>query len=202
MALSLFNLIHQKYTYGRRVSRLCNHLADILPHGANVLDVGCGDGHLASLIMQLRPDLKIQGIDVLVRPATKIPVAPFDGDIIPFATGSFDFVIFSDVLHHTTDPLILLREATRVATKAVVLKDHLCDGFLAGATLKFMDQVGNSRHGVALPYNYWPKQRWLDAFNSLGLSIVAWKEDLRLYPSWANFIFGRSLHFVARLDVQ
>jgi len=165
------------------------------------LDVGCGDGQLAWLIMQTRPDVKIQGIDILVRTETKIDVAPFDGNVIPYPNCSFDLVIFSDVLHHTIDPLILLREAARVARKAIILKDHLCNGLLAGPTLRFMDQVGNARHGVALPYNYWSRQKWLDAFGNLGLSISTWKEDLKLYPAWADLIFGRSLHFVAKLDV-
>jgi hypothetical protein len=64
-----------------------------------------------------------------------------------------------------------------------------------------MDHVGNARHGVALPYNYWPRKKWVNAFESLGLSTAAWKENLKLYPFWADPIFGRSLHFVAKLDV-
>jgi ubiquinone/menaquinone biosynthesis C-methylase UbiE len=199
--LRILDSIHREYTYGRRLSRLCIQIAEILPTGSDVLDVGCGDGGLAWLIKQSRPDVKISGIDVLIRNETKIKVTPFDGNVIPHSDNSFDYVLFSDVLHHTNDPLILLREASRVARKGVILKDHLCDGFLARPTLRFMDHVGNSRHGVALPYNYWPKQRWLDAFNKLGLSINCWKEDLQLYPAWADIIFGRSLHFVARLDV-
>ncbi len=199
--MRVFDFIHRKYSYGRRLRRLCVQLAEIIPSNARVLDVGCGDGQLAWLIMQRRPDVKIQGIDVLVRTETKIDVAPFDGNVIPYPSVSFDFVIFSDVLHHTIDPFILLREAARVARKAIILKDHLCDGLLAGPTLRFMDQVGNARHGVALPYNYWSRQKWLDAFGNLGLSISAWKEDLKLYPAWADFVFGRSLHFVAKLDL-
>jgi hypothetical protein len=64
-----------------------------------------------------------------------------------------------------------------------------------------MDWVGNARHGVALPYNYWPRSKWLDAFNDLDLRLNVWKEDLGLYPWPANLVFERSLHFVARLDV-
>ncbi len=199
--MRVFDLIHRKYSYSRRLRRLCLQLAEIIPSNARVLDVGCGDGQLAWLIMQTRPDVKIQGIDILVRTETKIDVAPFDGNVIPYPNCSFDLVIFSDVLHHTIDPLILLREAARVARKAIILKDHLCNGLLAGPTLRFMDQVGNARHGVALPYNYWSRQKWLDAFGNLGLSISTWKEDLKLYPAWADLIFGRSLHFVAKLDV-
>ena len=200
--MKILDLIHREYTYGRRLSRLCSQIAEILPTGAEVLDIGCGDGQLAWLIMQRRPDVKIEGIDVLVRNETKITVTQFDGDVVPHPNKSFDFVTLSDVLHHTSDPLILLREATRVARKGIILKDHLCDGFLAGPTLRFMDRVGNARHGVSLPYNYWPKQKWLDAFKKLQLPISSWKEDLKLYPAFADLIFGRSLHFVARLDVR
>jgi ubiquinone/menaquinone biosynthesis C-methylase UbiE len=199
--MRVFDVIHSKYTYTRRLRRLCDQLADIIPPNANVLDVGCGDGQLAWLIMQKRPDVKIKGIDILVRSDTYIQVGPFDGKVIPHQNASFDLVTLSDVLHHTSDPLILLREATRVARNAIVLKDHLCDGLLAGPTLHLMDYVGNARHGVALPYNYWSKKKWLKSFSNLGLSVNTWKEDLKLYPAWADLIFGRSLHFVAKLDV-
>jgi SAM-dependent methyltransferase len=192
--------IHGRFTYRRRVHKLCDHLVEMLPPQASVLDVGCGDGELAHLIMEQQPNIQIKGVDVLVREQTQIPVAPFDGQRIPYPDASFDVVMFSDVLHHTDDPLILLREAMRVARSSVVLKDHTCDGPFADLTLRFMDYVGNARHGVALPFNYWPKEKWLSAFDSLGVVIGAWKKDLRLYPRWADPVFGRSLHFVARLD--
>ncbi len=73
---------------------------------------------------------------------------------------------------------------------------------MAGPTLRFLDWVGNARHGVVLPYNYWPQQRWFEAFGTLGLTVSVWKKDLSLYPRPANWFFGRSLHFIARLDVR
>src|SRR5262249_30669359 len=149
---------------GRRVRVLRDHFAQLLPADARVLDVGSGDGLLASLIGQMRPDLHISGIDVLVREHTHILVETFDGQSMPYADGSFDAVMFVDVLHHVTDPLVLLREALRVSRSCLVIKDHTRDGILAGPTLRFMDRVGNERHGVVLPYNYWPKRKWLEAF--------------------------------------
>jgi len=199
--MSVVERIHGQYTYRRRVNILCDHFLEILPSKANVLDVGCGDGELAGLIMQKEPGIDIKGVDILVRNQTQIPVARFDGQRIPYPDASFDIVMFSDVLHHTTDPLVLLREAGRVARRSIVLKDHTCDGLFADTTLRFMDHVGNARHGVALPFNYWPKQKWLKAFDNLGLAISSWKSDLRLYPRWADLVFGRSLHFVAKLDI-
>jgi SAM-dependent methyltransferase len=200
--MSLLERIHSGYTYGRRVKQLSRYLADVLPPAATVLDVGCGDGLVAQLVNQTRPDVLFTGIDVLIRPQTHIPVKQFDGSTMPYEDATFDAVMFVDVLHHTEDPLVLLREAARVARKCVVLKDHTANGILADPTLRFMDWVGNARHGVVLPYNYWTLQHWHQAFEALDLSVSAWKKDLALYPVPANWIFGRSLHFVARLDVN
>jgi len=193
--------IHGGYVYQRRIRVLCEHLAKLIPPAARVLDVGCGDGLLAHLILQKRPDLALRGIDVLVREHTYIPVDGFDGRVIPHPDASFDVVMFVDVLHHTEDPTVLLCEAARVATTAIILKDHCRDGILAGLTLGFLDWVGNARHGVALPYNYWPERKWYEVFEKLGLTIAVWAKHLGLYPRPANWAFGRSLHFIARLDL-
>lgn len=200
--MSLLERIHGGYVYGRRVDVLTRQLSELIPQGARVLDVGCGDGLIAHSVSKQRPDITVEGVDVLVRSRTHIPVAAFDGRRLPHADKSFDAVTFVDVLHHTSDPLVLLREAARVARKAVVIKDHTLNGFLAGPTLRFMDWVGNARHGVVLPYNYWPEERWREAFAALNWSIVHWQRTLRLYPWPANWIFERSLHFVARLGLS
>jgi SAM-dependent methyltransferase len=191
--------LHDGYVHGRRVRRLCELLACLIPESCSVLDVGCGDGLLARLIQDRRPDLALRGIDVLVREHTLIPVEAFDGRSIPRGDDSVDVIMFVDVLHHTDDPTVLLAEAARVARRAVLIKDHLLEGFLAGRTLRFMDYVGNTHHGVALPYNYWPRGRWQQVFDKLGLTPEEWRDQLGLYPWPANLLFGRSLHFVARL---
>ncbi|MFP5269676.1 class I SAM-dependent methyltransferase [Coleofasciculus sp.] len=193
--------IHGRYIFNRRVDILSDHLAKLIPQNAHLLDVGCGDGLITDLIMQKRPDIQAQGIDVLVRNQTHIPVIPFDGQVIPFDEKTFDVVMFVDVLHHTEDPMILLREAARVTRRAIVLKDHTCNGLFAGSTLRFMDKVGNERYSVVLPYNYWSKQRWFTAFEELFLKIDVWNKNLSLYPLPLNLIFDRSLHFVSRLYV-
>jgi len=130
---------------------------------------------------------------------THIPVDAFDGATIPHRDNTFDVVMFVDVLHHTTDPMVLLAEATRCARCYIVIKDHTENGLLARATLRFMDDTGNARHGVTLPYNYWPRRRWQEAFAHLRLEVEAYNGHLGLYPPPATWLFDRSLHFVARL---
>ena len=138
-------------------------------------------GRFVHLVLERRPDLTIRGIDPLVRTGTHIPVAAFDGKTLPFADNSWDTVMFCDVLHHTLEPITLLREAVRVARISLVIKDHNADG---------------------LPCNYLTAAEWRRAFADLGLRPVETRERLALYPWWADPVFGRSLHFIARLDVR
>jgi SAM-dependent methyltransferase len=195
--VGLAGAVHGKLVFGRRIRILAQHLAELIPPGSRVLDIGCGDGSLGLLISQKVPRLTVTGIDVLVRPNCHIPVQPFDGFNVPYADDSFDIAIFVDVLHHTRDPIVLMREAARVAP-TIVIKDHTRTGFLAGPTLRFMDWVGNAPHGVVLPYNYWTKEQWNAALSELRLRTIQRETKLRLYPPPASWFFDRNLHFVAK----
>jgi SAM-dependent methyltransferase len=200
--MKLIDRIHGDYVATRRARVLSDHLAKIIPDRFLMLDVGCGDGLIARLINERRTDIHLRGLDVQVRERTYIPVERFDGEVIPYDDASFDGVMFVDVLHHTHDPMVLLREAIRVARQAVVIKDHTLDGLLAGPTLRAMDWVGNSRYDVSLPYNYWTKPEWLEAFHDLGVKIGSWTTSMGLYPWPTSYLFDRSLHFVARLELN
>jgi SAM-dependent methyltransferase len=191
---------HETLVHRRRVAVLARHLAELLPSGATVLDVGSGDGRLAKSVETVRPDLRMLGVDVLVRPDAQIPVRRFDGVQLPFADGGFDVVMMIDVLHHATDQDALLRESVRVAKRAIVIKDHTADGLFAHATLRLMDWVGNARHGVALPYAYWTAEQWKRSFAALELRVVDMRDDLGLYPWPASAVFERKLHFMAVLE--
>lgn len=194
--------LHGKAAFRRRVERLSNHLSPLIPEGSSVVDVGCGDGLLSYSIQRMRTDIQIQGIDIFVRDSTYIPVTEFDGRTMPFGDKSIDVVLFVDVLHHTLDPIDLLTEAARVASDRILIKDHILHGPMSKLTLRLMDWVGNKPHEVVLPYNYWTLRQWKLAFRRLGLVPEVWIETLRLYPPFADWIFGRSLHFVTSLKFQ
>ena len=190
---------HDKLVFARRTRVLASQIGAVLPPGS-VLDVGCGDGTIDTMIQEQRPDLAIRGVDIMIRPSTLIPVDRFDGESIPLADGEVESVMFIDVLHHTNDPMVLLKDAARVARQAVVIKDHCSQNPLDYWTLRFMDWVGNAPHGVVLPYNYWSREQWLAAFDRLGLKLISWEDSIPLYPFPASAVFGRKLHFIAKLS--
>jgi len=192
--------VHAGFIYGRRVSALASAIDHLIPTDANILDLGCGDGLIGHHILQQRADIKISGTDVRLRSTTLIPAVSFDGWKLPFGSDEFDVVMLIDVIHHTQDILTILMEARRVTKKFLIIKDHLPERMLAKPTLRFMDIVGNLRYGVNLPFNYLSKLEWLELFQRCDLETGQWNQDLALYPWWADWFFGRSLHFLVRLQ--
>ncbi len=195
----LLNAVHGAAVFNRRVRVLAGHLADAIPGRGTVLDLGCGDGSVAVELMKLRPDLKVEGVDVLLRPQTHIPVTLYDGATLPFAPESFDYVTIVDVLHHTDDPAAVLAEAARVARRGVIIKDHLREGLGAFPTLRLMDWVGNRGHDVRLPYNYLSKAEWDAVFGGIKVAPATWNQRLDLYPQPFSLAFDRSLHFISTI---
>jgi SAM-dependent methyltransferase len=191
--------LHDRGILHRRVTALASAIAPLLPESARVLDVGCGDGLLDQALLELRPDLRIEGVDVLVRPHTPIRVREFDGSHLPFAAGEFDVAMAIDVFHHAVDAKALMQEMKRVAG-SLVIKDHLLHGLPSELILRAMDWVGNSRHGVRLPFSYWSEAEWRTAWDRCGIRPVSILRHLHLYPFPLSLIFEKDLHFIAMLE--
>lgn len=197
--MSLIERVHERVVVGRRARVLAGHLADLIPSAARVLDVGAGDGQIAHELLRLRPDLSLRAFDISRRAKTCVPVEEFNGAALPVRDQEADIVLLIDCLHHASDPLALLREGCRAASRGVVIKDHLADRWLARPTLAFMDRVGNARHGVPLPCQYWTRKEWQAAIDSLGWLVEEWREEIGLYPWPASELFERGLHLIARI---
>jgi len=200
MEMNLLDRVHEGYVSDRRIRRLAQLLSELIPRGCSLLDVGCGDGKLARSLQGQRPDLRIEGVEVRLRKQSSIPVTAFDGTTLPYGEAHFDGVMLIDVLHHTPDPRLLLREALRVSRRWLVLKDHLLEGPCAGLRLRFMDYVGNARHAVALPYHYLSRRDWHELLQVLDLQTAAEVKQLGLYPWPLDYVFGGRLHFLALLE--
>ncbi|WFB09735.1 class I SAM-dependent methyltransferase [Streptomyces sp. LX-29] len=88
---------------------------------AVVLDVGCGDGSAAALALPLLAGHRVIGVDwsqdALRRAAHRLPDVvrgELSGAGLPFAAGSVDAVLFSEVVEHLVEPDAALDELRRV----------------------------------------------------------------------------------------
>lgn len=101
-------------------------IADMIPRGARVLDIGCGDGALlAYLTAEKGADAR--GIEIDMAEATRAVAAGLavihgdaDHDLAFYPDGAFDVVVLSRTLQAVERPREVLRQMLRIGRHAVL----------------------------------------------------------------------------------
>ncbi len=101
-------------------------IAGWINSGASVLDLGCGDGMLLSLLKKEKR-VRTQGIEIseeAIHNCVAVGLSVFHEDIdtglAEYADDSFDFVILNQTFQQVKKPDFVLKEALRVGKKVVV----------------------------------------------------------------------------------
>lgn len=157
--------LYRKYapTYHATLLRSLHDLWD--PRHARVLDVGGGTGIIAQAMKELFAIPRVASVDVHDRflGTLDIEARTYDGRRLPFDDGSFDCVVFSNVLHHVPVGARagLMRECARVAGGGpIYIKDHLAGSRLDHARLWMLDAIGNVPFGGMVEASYLDEADW------------------------------------------
>src|SRR5438128_5741513 len=89
----------------RKVGRaydMALEIARVIPRGAEVLDVGCGNGFIAHHLSAML-GTSVVGIDVMDATQAPIDYRRYDGMTFPLADDSVDAVLLCYVLHHAQE---------------------------------------------------------------------------------------------------
>ncbi len=192
--------LHHRRVHVPRVERIGAALARLVGRADSLLDVGAGDGTLAHLVGDRIGAARIEGVDVLVRPETRIPVRAYDGLVLPYPDGAFECVMLSDVLHHCERPEAVLAEAVRVSSRAVALKDHFRFGAWSKWMLLAMDRVGNAGPGVAVRGTYFSPREWVELADRAGGHFAELVWPLQIHDEPIRRVTGDELQFAARIE--
>jgi methionine biosynthesis protein MetW len=94
--------------------------------GSSVLDLGCGDGALLSLLVREK-DVKAQGIEIdersihqCVARGLSVFHEDIDRGLSDYSDRSFDYVVLNQSFQQVKQPDIVLKEALRVGRKVIV----------------------------------------------------------------------------------
>jgi methionine biosynthesis protein MetW len=103
-----------------------NRLADLVPPGSRVLDLGCGDGALLHHLQTTKGctgyGVEINDANVLacVKRGVSVIQLNLDQGLSTFADQSFDVVLQIDTLQHLRNAETMLRETARVGRMGIV----------------------------------------------------------------------------------
>lgn len=136
-------------------------VADLVPSGTRVLDVGCGEGALLQYLAHHKGvdargiEIRQEGVNACVQQGLSVVQGNAETDLEDYPSDGFDYVILSQTLQAMHDPRKTLRELLRIGKHAIVSFDNF--GF-------WRARLGLFFRG-RMPVADAPRHTWYDSAN-------------------------------------
>lgn len=101
-------------------------IADMIPAGSRVLDVGCGDGVLLRYLSDFKQvdargiELSMAGVNEGVSQGLSVIQGDADTDLDDYPAGAFDYVVLSQTLQATRRPRRVIENLVRIGRHAIL----------------------------------------------------------------------------------
>ncbi|BDS10285.1 class I SAM-dependent methyltransferase [Aureispira anguillae] len=171
-AIRKFDLIGKFYTSKLGNQWIQNKLKAVFPHlnqHEKHIDIGCGNGMITHTLRQQQyhcTPLDVANLSII----PTVDVIVYDGLTMPFEDKKFDTALLLTVLHHTPDPVPVLKETARIAKKIIIIEDIYRNKIQQYMTYA-MDTLVNLGHS-SMTYQNKSDQEWKATFEALDLELV------------------------------
>ena len=184
-------------------------IAQLVPKGARVLDLGCGDGAMLAHLQSTREctgyGVEIDDANVLacVQRGVNVIQLNLEEGLALFADASFDVVLQLDTLQHLRNAEVMLRETVRVGRQGIVAFPNFAHwpnrlSIMSGrmpVTRRLPYQwydTPNIRVGTHADLGELAVRSGLKVIDSFGL------QDGKTVRTWPNLLAGTSVYRLSR----
>ncbi len=150
---------------------MAQEIARVIPHGSEVLDVGCGNGFIAHHLSAML-GTSVVGIDLGNHADAPIDYRRYDGAHFPLMDDSFDAVLLCYVLHHAQDVSVVLNEMRRVLRDGglAIIYEDIPQSWWDKGVCWIHNQQWRGRTG---PCTFRRESEWRALFETFGFEIVS-----------------------------
>ena len=184
-------------------------IAQLVPIGSRVLDLGCGDGALLAYLQENRKcmgygiEIDDTNVHACVKRGVNVIQLNLDEGLALFDDASFDVVLQIDTLQHLRNAEVMLRETVRVGRLGVVAFPNFAHwpnrlSVMQGrmpVTKRLPYQwydTPNIRVGTHADLNILALKNGLKVLDSFGL------QDKRIVRTFPNMLAGTSVFLLSR----
>ena len=150
-----------------------------------ILDVGSGDCRVCEILKEKGYNVAPLDVRNLSCCDTVEPIL-YGGKKMPFKDNKFDVALILNVLHHTPNPVEIIKEAKRVSKRVMIIEDIYKNKIHKYLT-NFLDSLYNLQF-IEHPHSNKTDKEWQLLFEKLGLEIKDAKH-VNLLPVFRNVVY-------------